>query len=302
MTNVLAKPPWDHCYYVRPGYLMSTATNSIENIKNFEVRDDDVFIASYPRSGTYWLTRVVRAIKTLNKSTMDVDHAIMDDLFFTLSWKPFPDSPDSSKYSSALDKYNKCSTSSPRTIGFQMLPEFLPTQYYEKKPKTIYLHRNPKDVAVSWYFYHLTSNFLGKPTSWEQYFEEFLKGNVEKGSPFENIKQWCKYKNNPDLLWIKYEDMLKDPKNEYYKVARFLDRPMSEEEMKVVMHVCDINYMKQFFKRDPFAQNIMTEGHKYVRQGNTGDWKNYFTVAQNEAFDKVYHEEMKGYEDLIYQF
>nr|XP_006819339.1 PREDICTED: sulfotransferase family cytosolic 1B member 1-like [Saccoglossus kowalevskii] len=202
----------------------------------------------------------------------------------------------------SLEKYNARPLSSPRDVGTHLLPEFLPTQYHEKKPKTIYLQRNPKDVAVSWYFMHFASRVYGKPTSWDYFVEELLKGNVEYGSPIEHVKQWSKYKQQPGFLWLKYEDMLKNPKNIYYKIAHFLEIQMTEEEMEVVMRFCDFKYMQEFFKNDPVAQDFMEKDGNHVRKGKSGDWKNYFTVAQNEAFDKMYHEEMKGYEDFKYEF
>lgn len=35
--------------------------------------------------------------------------------------------------------------------------------------------------------------------------------------------------------------------------------------------------------------------------GQVGDWKNHFTVAQNERFDAVYSEKMKGV-DVKYRY
>ena len=44
------------------------------------------------------------------------------------------------------------------------------------KPRYIYVMRNPKDAAVS--FYHLRRNipFLQENCSWDEFFEKFMKG------------------------------------------------------------------------------------------------------------------------------
>jgi len=39
-----------------------------------------------------------------------------------------------------------------------------------------------------------------------------------------------------------------------------------------------------------------------VVAGKVGGWKKYFTVEQNEMFDKFHAERMKGYEDIPFQF
>ena len=40
----------------------------------------------------------------------------------------------------------------------------------------------------------------------------------------------------------------------------------------------------------------------FILTGIIGDWKNTFTVAQNEEFEALYKEEMEGFQgDVIYE-
>ena len=77
-------------------------------------------------------------------------------------------------------------TQSPRILGSHFRFRFLPNGLLTKKPKVIYVQRNPKAVAVS--YYNMTScltevrSYEGHVPvtrytgSWEDYVEAFLQG------------------------------------------------------------------------------------------------------------------------------
>ena len=45
-------------------------------------------------------------------------------------------------------------------------------------------------------------------------------------------------------------------------------------------------------RNNPKANIRPYENH--IRKGGSGGWRNFFTVRESEAFDKIYHEQMAG--------
>ena len=54
--------------------------------------------------------------------------------------------------------------------------DLLPPQIFEKKPKVVYVGRNPKDCAVSFYHFHNLDMTLPSYKTWDDFFKEFYDG------------------------------------------------------------------------------------------------------------------------------
>ncbi|XP_065260663.1 sulfotransferase 1 family member D1-like isoform X2 [Emys orbicularis] len=98
----------------------------------------------------------------------------------------------------------------------------------------------------------------------------------------------------PDSFW---ENNCKDPKCEIQKVLQFLGKDLKEDVVNKILHHTSFQEMQ----KNPTANyKMVSKDHMdhsvspFMRKGIAGDWKNHFTVAQNEAFDSDYKEKMKG--------
>ena len=56
--------------------------------------------------------------------------------------------------------------------------------------------------------------------------------------------------------------------------------------MKSILYDSNMKQMKQMMKDQKPAW--LKEGAEFVRKGQISQWKKYFTVEQNEGFDKKY--------------
>ncbi|XP_078614171.1 amine sulfotransferase-like [Branchiostoma floridae x Branchiostoma japonicum] len=246
---------------------------TLEAVKTFEIRDDDVVIVCHPKCGMNWVFEVVRKILGEKKENA------------------FPIGPEfwprgrKQPYYIELPEY-----SSPRLM-VSHLPHQLAAPGLAapvNKVKAIVVLRNPKDICVSFYYFSQKIDHLKAPGPWEQYCKDFLDGNKAYGDYFDHVLGWWQMKDDPHFLFVKYEDMKKDFRSSVTTIAAFLEKELTDEYLASILNSCSLESMrKTFAKSDTWRKDI-------VRNGMVGDWKNHFSAEESARFDQKYRERMAG--------
>ncbi|XP_070558505.1 sulfotransferase 1C4-like [Ptychodera flava] len=257
--------------------------SALDAVKEFKVRKDDLYVLTYPKSGTTWTQEIVSLIK-------DSDDLDSTDKIPIRKRVPFleivPPGEERIPISKVLDTME-----SPRYIKTHLIKRLLPPDIFTVKPKVVYVARNPKDVLVSYYEFNL------HPWPWEEYFTNFLKGNVCNGSWLENVEYWWEHRNDDNILFLFYEELKRDLKGHVRKIANFLNKPLDEATVDEITRRSSFDAMK-----DNPSVNFKTfigDGQRQLRRGQSGAWKTRLTEAENEAIEKAFS---KRLEEINFEF
>ena len=246
---------------------------------NFKVRPGDVFIASFPKSGTNWLAYVVQQIANPippSKEYLGVGGAI-----------PYMES-------STLEQLK--GYPSPRYM-YSHLPRHLMPRGNDVK--YIVIARNPRDVAISQF--HFMSNFklIDFTGNWEEFINLFLKGKTIYGSYFDHVLAWWQRKDDDKVLFLRYEDLKKDLKGQVAIIANFLEFNISLEESGKIAEKCTFQAMKSNTEKftatlEQHKDKLFKDGTGLLRKGIVGDWRNHFSNEQLEKFNLWCNSHLEG--------
>ncbi|XP_052568948.1 sulfotransferase 2A1-like isoform X1 [Peromyscus californicus insignis] len=253
-----------------------------ETRDKFVMRDKDTVIVTYPKSGTHWLIEIVSLIQSKGDPSWIQSVPL---------WHRSPWIETQRGYQKLIKKEG------PRLITSHLPFHLFPKSFFSSKAKVIYIIRNPRDVLVSGYFFWSKTKFVRNPESMTTYFEWFLKGNVVYGSWFEHTRAWLSMREKDNFLLLNYEDMKQDTKSIIKKICDFLGKKLEPDELDMVLKYSSFQAMKEnnMSNYSLVPKSIVPHNLVHFRKGMTGDWKNHFTVAQAEAFDKVFQEKMAGF-------
>ncbi|KAM4562335.1 cytosolic sulfotransferase 2-like isoform 1-T1 [Odontesthes bonariensis] len=256
-------------------------TDDWDNIQNFKARPDDILIASYPKAGN---TRVSYILNLLYFSQMSPDRK---DSFLLPERVPFLES-NVPGFPSGLDKLNQLTTF-PRIIKTHLPVHFLPQSFWEQNSKIIYVARNAKDTAVSYFVFDRMNMAQPEPGDWGSYLQRFMEGKVVFGSWYEHVISWWeKKRTSSNMLYMLYEDLIEDIDKELSRLCSFLGLSPTAELKKKVRE-------KALFdlKKDKMADGSKDDVFdRKIRKGKVGEWKNIFLVRQDEQFNEDYERKM----------
>ena len=159
--------------------------------------------------------------------------------------------------------------------------------------KIIVIIRNPKDAAVSMYHHAQRIPFFNYDGKFSHFLSElYLKGKVEYGDYYTWYSNWYKLylkskklKNSNKIYFTSYEKLKKNIKIEIKNIGKFINIDENKLTDNFIQKIIDGS------KFDAMKKNKnISKGH--IRNGKSGSWKNIFTVAQNEDFDKIHNKKI----------
>jgi hypothetical protein len=253
--------------------------------RDFAVYPDDTFVVSYPRSGNTWTRFLIANLVYPEKN-----------VGFTNIEKLIPDT--SSQSNRALK-----STPRPRIIKSH--------EYFDHRyRKVIYIVRDPRDVALSYYDFQRKYMQIDDAYPLEQYVEDFVQGrliSIDWGTWAENVSSWIYTRGkSKNFLLLRYEDMMKDTTRELTRIAQFFGIEAAPTRLQEVIDRSSADRMRELEKLEAdrwIATKNRRKDIPFVRVAKAGGWRTSLPVKSVEQIENAWGDLMitLGYEPVTVQ-
>ncbi|KAI4457264.1 sulfotransferase sult [Holotrichia oblita] len=305
----------ERSYFVQVGpknyFFPSNYEREADKFYNFEVRSDDIWIVTFPRSGTTWTQEMVWLIA----NDLDFETAKAINLNERCPFLEFSTFVHPELKSTFLKENSDCPVrykiveevtrkewmnlplrKGRRIIKTHLPFTLLPQNLFKSGCKIIYVVRNPKDVIISFYYLNKlfrTQGYDGDlPTYWN-----YFKRNLQPWTPYwEHVKEGWDRRFEENFLFLFYEDMNRDSKAAIKKISCFLNKILTEDQ------VCALNEHLRIdnFKNNPSVNNELLSKlgitknveNGFIRNGSSGNWKKELSKELNEEIDSWIEENL----------
>ena len=239
-----------------------------------EPRPDDIYIVTYPRSGTTWLQMILYQMMT--DGEMSFTHISQVIPFFDRA---------------LLSRTDLAALQSPRVFKTH-----LPFRNISTLPgRYLYVARNGKDVLTSYYHFHKSHYNFERGLA--EFFEDFVSGKLQYGSWFDHVSEWRTHAGDPRTLFLLYEDLVNNLEGCIRMIANFCGIVVPEVKYPIILERCGFGFMKRYeAKFDHAVEVSWEEGGSvvkpaptgpFLREGRVGNWNEHLTSDQSKRFDEL---------------
>jgi len=245
------------------------------------LKPQDIFLASYPRSGSTWLRFMLFQILT-------------------------GEDP-------GFQRIDQCI---PEIQSHRGVPPLLPgggrlikthEQYRKDYTKAVFLVRDLRDVLVSCYVRSVEAGLaqlVSKGDS-DSFLLSFLKGRaLQQGSWQEHSRSWLEspLAKNGNLMVVRYEDLRRSPeqvRNPEQVIGQLLNFLGFTPDVRIIRKAIENNSLQQMRAKEDIAiraevQCALLECHKspggedgrFIRKGSVGGWRSKLTNAQVKLIEQ----------------
>lgn len=246
----------------------------------FGQRNDDIYIVTYPKSGTTVMQMILYHLTT--NGDMNFKH-----IYDVSPWIR----------NHSFKKKQPLELPSPRIIksheGYKIFEK-------NTKGRFIYVYRNGMDVAVSQY--NQTLSYIKPDLSFDKFIKEFLDDKA-KGAWFWFNKSWLENKWKRPILYVRYEDLINDKRVQIQRIVNFLGLKVDEKTIERAIEFSSFEYMKQNqekFGEQPKAEPSKKVFDQFIRKGKVGEGAELFSDEQKREFNTLFDKVVKKYEEKVF--
>jgi peroxiredoxin len=263
--------------WMAKGFSMATAKIHLLELKHFKFvpRPNDIFIVTYPRSGTTWMQMILYQLTT--DGSMDVPHIAERCPWF--------------------ERSTRSGCGFENLAGPRIFKSHLSYRAIPKGPgRYIYVARNGQDVAIS--YFNLYRNYNQYEGTFDEFFQRFMRGKLHYGSWFDHVEGWRKHRHDLNILFLSYEELTRDLEGCIRRISAFCQINVPEEKLPRIVERCSFEFMKQHEKKfDPALEMLWENGTQldsFLRVGRAGEGARELSKEQRTRFAQV----LGGYTEL----
>ena len=174
-------------------------------------------------------------------------------------------------------------------------------------PRVIYIVRDPRDVAVSFYFYNLKVRVIPDGYPMDEFVDRWVVANVvpyadRVGCWQDHVLSWLRLRGSAsNFKLIRYEDLVDDAGRELIKIAPLLGIEPTPERIERAVRLSSAREMQSLEQKESGKWGTTKDTRQdipFVREAKSGGWRKKLPASAVKTIEQSWGATMKelGYE------